>query len=441
MEKTGLSFKYYLTTPEMRLFWLSLVLIFVIGIPGFFYIPWRWLIAGASGFVVVAGLTFWNSLKTARSNLALKLEHNRLNSIITNLRDGVIAYDERFRIKVFNPAAEQIFHLRAAEVLDKVFVLQSAQEPRFQLFTQVMFASLAQVVIQRSQQGIYPQILDLIFEDPHLELRVSTDRILEDQGGVLGFVKVVRDRTRELSLMKAKNEFITVASHQLRSPLTAVRWSLEALKKEKFGNSQAELVKVGSQAASKLLETVEGLLNVAKIEEGRFGYQFEQVNLIEFLEKILSQAAPIAYEYKVTVYFDKPKEEMMAMLDTQRFGIALSTLIDNAMKYNIPNGHVAVKLERMPNQPYLLISIKDTGVGIPPEAIDKLFSKFFRAKNVTQRKTEGSGLGLYIAKNIVMRHGGKIWVESVLDRGTTFYLTLPTDPKLIPQKEMVYDEE
>ncbi|OGY64266.1 MAG: hypothetical protein A3I24_03765 [Candidatus Harrisonbacteria bacterium RIFCSPLOWO2_02_FULL_41_13b] len=441
MEKTGLSFKYYLTMPEMRLFWLSLVLIFVIGIPGFFYIPWRWLIAGASGFAVVAGITFWNSLKTARSNLALKIERNRLDSIIANLRDGVIAYDEKFRITVFNPAAEQIFHLRPAEVLDKVFVLQSVKEPRFKLFTEVMFSSLAPVVIQRSQQGAYPQLLDLVFEEPHLELRVSTDRISDDQGRVLGFVKVVRDRTRELALMKAKNEFITVASHQLRSPLTAVRWSFEALKKEKLGDSQAELVKVGSQAASKLLETVEGLLNVAKIEEGRFGYQFEQVNLIEFLEKILSQAAPIAYEYKVTVYFDKPKEEMMAMLDTQRFGIALSTLIDNAMKYNIPNGQVAVKLERMPNQPYLLISIKDTGVGIPPEAIDKLFSKFFRAKNVTQRKTEGSGLGLYIAKNIVMRHGGKIWVESVLDRGTTFYLTLPTDPKLIPQKEMVYDEE
>lgn len=433
--------KLILSSKEIRLFWLFLFLITVIVAPSFFYISWQWAAVEAVSFMMVVAIIFRNSLRTARSGLALKVEHQRLNSIINNLRDGVVAYDEKFQITIFNPTAEQIFNLKSAEIVGKVFSLQSAKESRFKLFAEVMFSSLVPVVIQRSQQGAYPQVLDMIFENPHLELRVSTDRISDENGQILGYVKVVRDRTRELALLKTKNEFITVASHQLRSPLTAIRWSLEALKKEKPTSGQVELIKVGSQAAEKLLETVEGLLNVAKIEEGQFGYQFEQLDLGGFLEKLLRQAAAVAHEYKVNVYLDKPEESLILMADPGRLGIALSTIIDNAIKYNVPNGQVTVKLERLPNQSYAQISVKDTGIGIPPEELDKLFTKFFRAKNVMQFKTEGSGLGLYIAKNIIMRHGGKIWVESILNRGTTFYLTLPTDPGLIPKKEMLYEEE
>jgi signal transduction histidine kinase len=119
----------------------------------------------------------------------------------------------------------------------------------------------------------------------------------------------------------------------------------------------------------------------------------------------------------------------------------MSNLIDNAIKYNVKNGSVTVRIGRLPDQPFLQVSIEDTGVGIPQEAMDKLFTKFFRADNVIKFQTEGTGLGLYITKNIIKRHGGSISAESTIGRGSKFTLTLPTDPKLIPPTEISAAEE
>ena len=109
---------------------------------------------------------------------------------------------------------------------------------------------------------------------------------------------------------------------------------------------------------------------------------------------------------------------------------------DNAVRYNVENGSVTVSVKKLTDKPYVEVRIADTGIGIPPENMEKVFTKFFRAENVLRRETEGSGLGLFITKNIINRHGGTIWAESVIDRGTTFHFTLPTDPKLIPPKEV-----
>jgi two-component system sensor histidine kinase VicK len=107
-------------------------------------------------------------------------------------------------------------------------------------------------------------------------------------------------------------------------------------------------------------------------------------------------------------------------------------LLENAIRYNIDNGEVFVRVDHVEGKPFVQVSVRDTGIGIPPEAIDKLFKKFFRADNATQSQTEGSGLGLYISKNIVNAHGGELWAESELGRGTIMRFTLPTDSSLVP---------
>lgn len=116
-------------------------------------------------------------------------------------------------------------------------------------------------------------------------------------------------------------------------------------------------------------------------------------------------------------------------------------LLDNAIRYNIKNGEVILTVERLQDKPFIQVSVKDTGIGIPPESVKKIFNKFFRADNAIKAAPNGSGLGLYIVRNIIRRHGGEIWVESELNRGATFYFTLPIDQKLIPLKEVVYEEE
>jgi len=270
-------------------------------------------------------------------------------------------------------------------------------------------------------------------------LRIATDRIVDASGQLLGFVKIARDRTREIQLLKSKTEFMATASHQLRTPATATHWAIEELSKQNLSPEQKPIVETALAAAAKLMKTINDMLDVSKIEEGEFGYKFENVEIISFVEDVIRGMEPVAKQLNIKLYLQKPEDKSIALsIDGQKIGIVLSNLIDNAIKYNVANGEVIVKIERVASEPYLKIGVKDSGVGIPEEDIKKLFTKFFRSENVIRFATEGSGLGLYIAKNIIERHGGKIWVESEINRGSTFYFTLPTDPKLIPQKELVY---
>lgn len=434
--------KIYVTMPEMRLFWLFFVLALTILIIDFFYLPSFWQIISLGIFVAVGVFMFFNSFRTAKANYSLKVERQRLDNIIVNLYDGLITYDPDFKILSINRAAEQILNVTSNEVIGQYFSLERGREPRFRLLSQVLFPSLAPTVIRRSEPGIYPQIIDISLENPNLELRITTSRIADEKGNVLGYVKIIRDRTREIALLKAKAEFIAVASHQLRTPLTGVSWVFETLRENPaIPGSLKDLINEGDRAVAQLSKIVNDLLDVSKIEEGKFGYQFQDVNIVEFLEQAVSQAQLIAKEYNVKIYFQYPeKEKIIVSIDPTKLGMALSNLIDNAIKYNVPNGEVIVSLKRVPKEPYIQISIKDTGLGIEPEDMEKLFTKFFRGENVIKVVTVGSGLGLFITKNIIMRHGGKIWAESVVKRGSTFYFTLPTDPKLIPPKEIGYEE-
>ena len=283
----------------------------------------------------------------------------------------------------------------------------------------------------------YKEIVDISFSDLPLQLRVITDRIKNEKGEVAGFLKIIHDQTRETELLKSKNDFIAVAAHQLRTPLSAVIWAYQSLKNEKLTDVQKEFVETGLAAANNLLKIVEDLLNISKIEEGMFGYKFQKVDLIAFLQSILDQASPVAKEYNIKIYLEPPKEISLEVeIDTEKLTLAVSNLLENAIKYNLPNGQVVVSVERREESPFAEIKISDTGIGIPKESMDKLFTKFFRAENALPKETTGSGLGLYIVKNIITRHGGQIWAESEIGRGSVFHFTLPTDSRLIPQREV-----
>ncbi len=431
----------YAKLPEMRLFWFFLPFLIILLTINVFYLPKIWTFVSLIIFLVLGAVILVNNLRLARSNLEIKIERNELKSIIFNLGDGVIAYDPNFKILIFNRVAEEIFNLKSQEVINQYFSPEKAKETRLKLLSQVIFPSLAPVVVRQSSPGVYPQIIDLSFEEPEIELRVSTDKIIDSKGQLLGFVKLVHDRTREVELLRSKTEFIAVASHQLRTPLTGLHWALESLSKQNLEASARDLVDSSLSAANKLLKTVNDLLDVSKIEEGRFGYQFENVNIVSFIEEMIENTKDFAKQFGVKIYLQKPAEpSIVVSIDSQKLSMVVSNLLDNAIRYNVPNGEVTISIERVKEQPYIKIGIKDTGIGIPSDEIEKLFTKFFRAENIERISSEGSGLGLYIAKNIIRRHGGEIWAESEINRGSVFYFTLPIDPKMIPPKEIVYGE-
>jgi two-component system sensor histidine kinase VicK len=424
----------------MRSLWIFILLVILLLAADYFFISWSWLVKLVV-FLLLGALIFWNNLRVIRSNEEIEIAFGRLNEIVANLSDAVIGYDQDFKIFIVNNEAEKLFHIKKEEIIGQSFGPERVREAKFKLLTQSLFPSLAPLVIKRSEGDQYPQIVDVAFNNPDLDLRIVTIKLSLADGRTGGFVKIIHDRTRELQLYRSKSEFITVAAHQLRTPLTGISWTFETmLKDQSLSPENKEMVKNGMIASAKALKIVNDLLDVAKIEEGRFGYDFENIDIVKFVSEILNNAAIYAKQYNLKLYFDcQDSGPIILKADPNRLGLALSNVLDNAIRYNVENGSITVKLKRLTGEPYVQISVADTGVGIPPEDMPKVFTKFFRAENAIKFRPEGSGFGLYIAKNVINRHGGKIWLESTLGRGTTVYLTLPTDPNLIPPKEVVYE--
>jgi signal transduction histidine kinase len=220
-----------------------------------------------------------------------QVERSELKEILVNLEDALIVYDKDFKIIFFNPSAEKLFHIKKDQVLGKVMSPQNVSDANLKLLTQVVFTSLAPVMISRSEAGAYPQVTDLSWDNPFVSLRTSTMPLRDEAGEVVGFMKIVRDRTRELSLIQAKNEFITVASHQLRTPVTNIKWSLESMASESGLSDTAQGYLNSALEGTKLLSAiVEDLLATSKIEEGRFGYDIQEADLVEFIYKLLPSA-------------------------------------------------------------------------------------------------------------------------------------------------------
>ena len=312
--------------------------------------------------------------------MEIKIERNELTGIIAALRDGLIAYDPNFKILIFNSAAEKIFGLSRQQVIGKYFSPEKINEPLFRIFIQTLFPSLAPIVAKHTEAGEYPQIIDLSFSEPKMEIRVTTNKIIDPKGQLLGFVKVVSDRTRETELLRSKSEFLSRGGSSIADAADHGQLDFESLASESLNDDQRQMINSGLTVAAYLSKIVNDLLDVSKIEEGRFGYDFEIVNLVGFIDEVLGRAKGLADEAGVKLYFQKPAEQIEISVDRQKLGMALYNLIDNAVRYNVKNGEVTIGVEKLSDKPYARISVKDTGIGIPKESIDNLFAKFLGRK-------------------------------------------------------------
>jgi two-component system phosphate regulon sensor histidine kinase PhoR len=424
--------------PEFQVIWAMLAIVIVVFILTFETSgSWIAFIDGAL-LLVLFMLSAVSVYRSARIDRDTSVERSELNSILGSLGDGLIVYEADFRVIFFNPAAERIFKLNEKTVLGHIFSPRDVERDGWRTLIQVIFPSLAPRVIARTKEGEFPQIVDISFTDPPLEFRVTTAPVTDDHGKPLAFMKIVRDRTSQVLALRSKSEFVTVASHQLRGPVTDISWALQSLNNATgLDETNKSIVTNALGASDSLLRRIEDLLNIAKMEDGQFGYKFEDTDVSDFIAKVLADILPAAQKAGIKIYFDRPAQSLPhVIIDPRRLSLALTNLLENSIRYNVENGEVTVKVDKMQDKPYVVVSVKDTGIGVPPEAMEKLFNKFYRADNALKRQTEGSGLGLYIAKGIVNAHGGQIWAESELNRGTTISFALPTDPNLVPKTEV-----
>jgi two-component system, OmpR family, phosphate regulon sensor histidine kinase PhoR len=433
--------KKVLLWPEFQIVWILAALIivalaidvFAIGV----MVLWMFY-ASVATLIAVLAVTASSVYRAAATDRATSVERNELKSMLASLSDALIVYEEDFQISFFNPAAERLFKLDAKTALGHILSSRDVEQDRWRTLAQIIFPSLAPRVVLRSKEGEYPQIADVSFTDPVIELRVTTAPIVDERGHTLAFMKIVRDRTAQISALRSKSEFIEVASHQLRGPVTDINWALQALSGDiKADDPNKSIVDNALQASQNLLRRIEDLLDIAKMEDGQFGYAFQDADIGDFIAKTLADVLPAAQKAGVKIYFDRPSAALPhVFIDPRRLSLVLVNLLENAIRYNVENGEVTVKADVMEGKPFVVVSVHDTGIGIPPESMEKLFNKFYRADNAQKLRTEGSGLGLYIAKGIVNAHGGQIWAESELNRGTTISFALPTNPALVPKREM-----
>jgi PAS domain S-box-containing protein len=256
---------------------------------------------------------------------------------------------------------------------------------------------------------------------------------LDDHGQRAGLLTLV-DITKQKEIDKAKSEFVSLASHQLKTPITIIKWNLELLDMEKTGLSekQQDYIAKARFGVERMEAIVEDFLNVSRLELGTLVMHPVKVDLPAFLDQSVTEYGMQAKEKQVNVVRRYDEHITEVELDPNFFRMAIGNLVSNAVKYTREGG--TVTLSTKPTERGFEIAVTDTGIGIPADEQDKIFSKVFRASNARQYKTEGTGLGLYVVKEVVEALDGTIAFSSKENVGTIFTIDLPlyqtrTEPK------------
>lgn len=361
-----------------------------------------------------------NQAATAVSQLQsiLESEKGKLASIINSMTDAVIMVSMEYHVLVSNPAVKELLEIlgnKPVTMFDVVDALAGKVDIR---------TKIEQAIVQH--QPI--EINEVVLKDKVAQVTITPVR--SPQGEQLGAAVVFHDVTVEKDLEKVRQDFTAMMVHELRAPLTAVRWSSEALVKTSGGGvATVDAAKVKDaagtiEAASKnMLELVNDLLDVAKIEAGKFDLNLQEYDLVGIIQEQTKTFQALAETKHLQMLVTAP-DKLMVQCDRVRIAQALENLISNAIKYT-DSGQITLTANTDQEKHQVVIGVKDTGVGVSREELAYLFSKFKQLKNVDNAR-KGTGLGLVVTKGIVEAHGGRIWAESPGENmGTTFYFSLP----------------
>ncbi len=229
---------------------------------------------------------------------------------------------------------------------------------------------------------------------------------------------------KDVEVSRVKSDFISTAAHQLRTPLTGIRWALEALEKSDLSEDHQALVKSAKDKSHELVAIVGTLLDISAIESGKYKYTFETIAIEDMAEEVVRDFMPMAQKAQVSVYVERSTQTARVRADKERIKWVLNNLIENAIRYTPAGGTVRISSSERSGKVFL--QVRDSGIGIAPEDRDNIFERFYRAQNAIAIQNGGNGLGLYIARTIATDHGGDLTFAANEDGiGTTFTLTVP----------------
>ncbi len=367
-----------------------------------------------------------------RAKTILEREKARFQATLESIGDGFLAVDKEGIIFLINEPALKMFGVRPDEATGKLFsdFFSLEDEKGNAVAEDKRPIKMALTMGQKTATDLLSPSFNIVKKDKTKFPAALSVAPIKTDGETLGAVAIIRDITKEKIIDKAKTEFVSLAAHQLRTPLSIIKWYGEMLlsPKEKMLISQKRYLREIYKGNERMIELVNALLNATKVELGTFLVSPQKINLIPSVEESISQFA-VEIKKKNLVFEKKLSSELpkTIMADPQMIPILVQNLLGNAVKYTPPKGKVSFEASCSDEQ--ILFRISDTGYGIPKEAQSKIFTKLFRADNVKKRDTTGTGLGLYIVKAIVEQSGGKIWFESEENKGTTFYALIPVECK------------
>lgn len=383
--------------------------------------------------IAINNATLYSYITEMATRLADLLEQQReetskSRAILRSVTEGVIVLDEESRIVLFNPAADSVLGIPASEVLERPMLqlatqgITDVQRKRAQLIYEGLHAGLETA---RNQQGIYNMSLELA--NPEQTIAVNIAPVVGPDERRYGDVAVLRDITREIEADRAKREFISKVSHELRTPLTAIKGHVDLLLLGSLGtlnDNQISCLNIAKNNSNRLRDLIEDILDISRIESGKIKLYTKQVDMHNVLHDVVQSLRLEAERKQMHVEVSIAPNLPSVMADQKRITQVIFNLFSNAVKYTFPHGRIDVRTFINPGN-MLQIEIEDTGVGMTPEQVEKLFRPFYRADNPLRDEAGGTGLGLSIARSLVEQHGGEMWVNSELGKGSNFSFVIP----------------
>lgn len=340
-------------------------------------------------------------------------QKKRLFAILESMAEGVLAVDTEQKVLLTNSALERSFSFEKSFAEGRYFweIFRDAD------INYMIEKTLKRHVVARKEHTV-------LLSDSVFEIQVSP---VVTEGEFLGAVAVFHDITILKEFERLRTEFVANVSHELKTPLTSILGFVETLKEGGINDpeNRMKFLQIIETQSKKLHTLIEDLLLLSKIESGKEPLPLEEVNVEKLFEKMAEIFSPILKEKNIQLQVVPPPKAVKILVESNSIERALSNLIDNALKYNVPNGRVTLQVHDQAQG--VALEVRDTGIGISLVDLGRVFERFYRADKSRSRQSGGTGLGLSIAKHIVERHGGKIEVQSMQGKGSIFTIFLPAN--------------
>lgn len=364
-------------------------------------------------------------LKLKSDSAQLQESHQQLEAILESILDGIVVINKNRQITLFNKAMSNLTGLAVESVLggdiDQTLAL-------FDMENKITSPDFYPNEIEGKSFSFSKERLRIeITEKEALFTTFTAAVIFDNSGRNLGCVLSFHDHSEEQRLEEMRSDFVSTASHELRTPITAITGYLYLLlnkESSNFSEKQKGFLRSAYDSTKRLTNLTDNLILVATLDEATLKLNFQPVEWKSCLDKAIESLKIAAEEKNISLKLLFPNRVVVVNVDKEKINLVLTALIKNAISYSKENSEVLIKVEQDSN--FITTSVTDTGKGIEKSALPHLFTKFYRVGGALEDYMQGTGLGLFIAKAIVEKHQGKINVDSIKGKGTTFSFTLPS---------------